>query len=151
MPAELLEVGLTELLGFDTKERDPLGLSDCSLVPNVTLVPAAAVGSSGLTGLAPREKPPPTGLFELSDFAPKEKLLPAGFSAVSGLVPNEKPVDALLLEESDLLPNEKPSDAGVFSELSGLAPNENPPPSGFSALAFVPKEKAATAGFSPEV
>ena len=143
--ADELGEGFTELLGLETT----LGVSVCLAAEKLV---AAATCFSGLADLLPREKPPPTGLLELSDFTPNEKLLAGGFStAVSDLPPNEKAGAALLLEDSDLLPNEKPEEAEeVFPVLSaGLAPNENPPDSGFSVVALDPKEKAGPGDFSP--
>lgn len=140
--AEELGEGFTQLLGLET----PLGVSVCLAAEKLV-----ATCFSGLADLVPREKPPPTGLLELSDFTPNEKLLAGGFSAaVSGLPPNEKPLSALLLEESDLLPNEKPDEAEVFPVLSsGLAPKEKPLVSDFSAVTLDPKEKAGPGDFSP--
>jgi len=127
----------------------PVSLSPCLLS---CLAPVTA--SAGLLDLLPKEKLPPIGCLSLSDFTPNEKLLAAGFSVtVSGFSPNEKleAVLLLLLDESEaLLPNEKPVAEGL--EVSaGLAPNENPPTSDFSALPDDPKENAAPAGFSTEV
>lgn len=127
----------------------PVSLSPCllSCLSKVT-------ASAGLLDLLPKEKLPPIGCLSLSDLTPNEKLLAAGFSVtVSGFSPNEKLEDVLLLDESEaLLPNEKPVAEGL--EVSaGLAPNENPPTSDFSAVVVPddPKENAVPVGLSPEV